>query len=160
MPQSSEYSKAYDRAKQELADLLAKQKEIESRIVLIRQSIQTLATLAESEGVDIEPSAEAAYLLEHSSLADEVRAILKSAWPAYARPNVIRDALQVMGHDLSRYTNPQATIHMVLKRMVESEEVIEGIIPSGPDAGKKTYRIDAPDAWNKAIPAGRVRELA
>jgi hypothetical protein len=156
MAQSSDYRKAYESAKSELTNLLAKLKEMEKRIVLIRQSLQTLATLAESEGIEIEPSAEAAYLLEHSTLADEIRAILKSAWPGYARPHVVKQALELMGHDLSKYRNPQATIHMVLKRMAESHEVTEGTIPNGSDAGKKTYRIAGPEIWNR--PIGKSKE--
>ena len=148
MEQSSDYRKAYDSAKQELTDLLAKQKEIEKRIVKIRQSLQTLATLCEAESVEIEPSEEAAYLLEHSTLADEIRIVLIAMWPNYARPNIVRAMLVRMGRDLTKYTNPLATVHMVLKRMVESGDAQEATT-DGPD-GKKAYRlIDSlsPDEW-------------
>jgi hypothetical protein len=142
MPPSSDYQKAYESAKQELADLLARQQEAERRIVVVRQSLQTLAELCESEGVNIQPSAQAAYLLESSTLADEIRTILKAASPQYMRPRHIKAALERLGHNLAPYQNPQATIHMVLKRMAESGEVEEAMIPRD---GKKTYRISGPN---------------
>jgi len=142
MTPSSEYLKAYESAKQELADLLTQQQEAQRRIVLVRQSLQTLAGLCESEGVEIKPSSEASYLLEQSTLADEIRTILKAASPECLRPRHVRDALARLGHDLTQYQNPQATIHMVLKRMAESGEVQEIPIPG---IGKKTYRMSGPN---------------
>ncbi|HEU0048092.1 MAG TPA: hypothetical protein VFQ43_10865 [Nitrososphaera sp.] len=141
MAPSSDYRKAYDSAKQELADLLAKQQEVAKRIVVVRQSLQTLATLCESEGVEINRSIEADYLLRHSTLADEIRTILNSVHPGYLRPHQIKTALERLGLDLTQYQNPQATIHMVLKRMTESGEVQEAIVPK---EGKKTYRLAKP----------------
>jgi chromosome segregation ATPase len=143
MAPSTEYEKAYESAKQELADLLAKRQEAERRIVLVRQSLQTLASLCESEGVEIQPSTEASYLLERSTLADEIRTILKAASPEYLRPRHVKFALERLGHDLGQYQNPQATIHMVLKRMAESGEVEEIPLPRD---GKKTYRISGPNS--------------
>jgi len=134
---SSDYRKAYESAKRELTDLFAKQQEIEKRIALVRQSLQALAALSESEGVQIEPSSDAVYLLEHSTLAEEIRVILKLAYPAYMRPHVVKANLEQLGHDLSQYQNPQATIHMVLKRMAESGEAQENTLP---EHGKKVYR--------------------
>jgi len=142
MTNSTEYQKAYDSAKQELADLLAKQQETERRIVLLRQSLQTLAGLCESEGVEFSPSTEASYLLEQSTLADEIRTVLKAASPEFLRPRHIKFALERLGHDLTEYQNPQATIHMVLKRMAESGEVQEKALPHD---GKKTYRFTGPN---------------
>jgi hypothetical protein len=138
---NSDYRKAYECAKQELTDLLAKQQFIEKRIVVVRQSLQTLASLCESEGVKIEPSAEAEYLLDNHSLADEVRKILNSVHPGYLRPHQIKVDLQRLGVDLTRYSNPQAAIQMILKRMVEAGDVQEAVVPK---EGKKTYRVSSP----------------
>jgi hypothetical protein len=143
MAPSTDYQKAYESAKQELADLLAKQQEVERRMVLVRQSLQTLAGLCESEGVQFNPSAEASYLLEQSSLADEIRTVLKAASPDFLRPNQVKCALERLGHDLTEYQNSQATIHMVLKRMAESGEVQEN---TDSQDGKKTYRLVGPNA--------------
>jgi hypothetical protein len=89
MMQSSDYRRAYEAAKQESADLIEKRKETEQRLLVLRKSIQTLATPCANEGIPIEPSTEAVYFLEHSTLADEIRPILKSAWPDCLRPHLV-----------------------------------------------------------------------
>ena len=132
----TDYRKAYDTAKQELAEILETQRDIEKRMIVLRQSLATLAALCESEDLPIEESAQAAYILEHSTLGEEIRAILKAVWPGYLRPNQVKSELEKLGHDLGEYQNPQATIHMVLKRMAETGDVQEGTTPEG----KKTYR--------------------
>ena len=151
MTTSAEYQKAHEAAKQELADLIAKQQFLEKRIVVVRQSLQTLASLCEGEGLEIIPSLEAEYLLENSTLADEIRTILNSVHPGYLRPHHIKSDLERLGHDLTRYQNPQATIQMILKRMVESEEVQEAVVPK---EGKKTYRLSKPlikPSWKSLV---------
>lgn len=138
MAESSDYRKAYEAAQRELNDLLSDQQKLERRIVTVRQSLQTLATLCEEEGIEVKPSSDAEYLLEKSTLADEIRSILIAEYPGWQRPNVVKEKLERLGHDLTKYSNPQATIHMILKRMVEAGEAQETEWP--PDK-KKIYRI-------------------
>ena len=126
MSQTSDYRKAYEAAKRELTDLLSQQEQVGKRLVVVRQSIQTLATLCENAGIDVDPSDEAAALLDSSTLADEIRVFLTANYLTWFRPGQIKNELERLGRDLSQYKNPQATIHMVLKRMAESEEVQEG----------------------------------
>ncbi len=141
MQQTSDYRKAYEAAKKELTHLLSEQERIGKRLVIVRQSIQTLATLCESEGVKVDPSQEAAILLEHSTLADEIRAVLAANHEVWLRPHQVKSQLERLGRDLSQYTNPQATIHMVLKRMAESNEIRE----KADSEGKTVYMKPAPD---------------
>jgi hypothetical protein len=136
MPETSDYQRAYETAKRELTDLMEKQEQLEKRKLALRKTIEVLAALCDSEGIPIEPSAEAGYLL-HSSLADEIRSILKARYPEWLQPLQVKKELEGLGHDLSNRPNPQATIHMVLKRMAESsgeaeEDTVEG---------KKAYRM-------------------
>jgi hypothetical protein len=135
MTRSPDYRKAYRAAKRELSQLLSDQERIEKRLVVVRQSIQTLAALCESKGIEVSPSDEADILLKHTALADEIRSVLKSAHPNWLRPSEVKAHLERLGHDLSRYTNPQATIQMVLKRIVESGNAEEAQLE-----GKKVYR--------------------
>jgi hypothetical protein len=125
MAQTSDYRRAYEAAKQELADLLSQQEQVGKRLVVVRQSIQTLATLCESEGVEIDPSDEASALLGSSTLADEIRTVLSANHETWMRPAQVKSELARLGRDLSQYANPQSTIHMVLKRMAESGEIQE-----------------------------------
>jgi hypothetical protein len=141
MAPSSDYKKAYESARQELADLLLQQEKIEKRLVLVRKSLQTFAELCENEGIEIEPSEEAASLLEDSTLADEVRTLLSAHLGVFFRVSWLKDELQRLGHDLSRYSNPQSTIQMVLKRMVQAGYVEE---KKSVEDGKYAYAMVTP----------------
>jgi len=122
---TSDYKKAHEAARRELSDLLSRQEKIEKRLVVVRQSLRTLADLCESEGIAVEPSLEAAYLLGSSTLADEIRKVLQANYDHPLRPGEVKSHLERLGHDLRQYNNPQSTIHMVLKRMAESGEILE-----------------------------------
>jgi len=149
MAKSSDYRKAYNAAKRELAELLSQQEAMTKRIVKVRESIQTLASLCESEGITVVPSAEAIHLLITVTLADEIRVILRAVSPAPLRPAQVKSHLARLGHDLSKYQNPQATIQMVLKRMAESGEVEEMIS----NEGKKAYRVGPPNYSDAVLAA-------
>jgi hypothetical protein len=137
----SDYKTAYETAKKELAELIDTQDRVGKRILVLRESLKMLATLCDSEEIEIELSAEAEYLLEKSTLTQDIQKILKSEYPAWQRPSRIRSKLERLGHDLSKYNNPQAAIHMVLKRLAESpNDPTEEIIQSD---GKKAYRCPA-----------------
>jgi hypothetical protein len=125
MADSSDYRRAYEAAQRELAELLQIQEGLEKRITLVRQNVQSLKELCESEDIKISPSLEAKYLLENSALPDEIAYILSARYPDELRPTDVRQQLERLGHDLSTYTNPMATIHMVLKRLTEAGRIRE-----------------------------------
>jgi hypothetical protein len=141
MTPSSDYKRAYDSAKQELADLLVQQERVEQRLIVVRKNVQSLAEICANEGIEIEPSEEAVSLLEDSALADEIRILLAAHFGVFFRVSWIRDELQRLGHDLSRYSNPQSTIQMVLKRMVQSGDVEE---KKSVEDGKYAYAMVTP----------------
>jgi Fe2+ or Zn2+ uptake regulation protein len=122
---SHEYRAAYESAQKELADLLLIQEAIEKRIVVVRQNVQGLKELCESEAVKITPSQEAKFLLDNSRLPDEIENVLRSRFPDELRAADVRMQLEKLGHDMDAYTNPLATVHMVLKRLIESGRVRE-----------------------------------
>lgn len=144
---AADYRNAYETAKIELADLIATQDKVARRIMLLRESLKMLGRLCESEEVVVEPSAEAEYLLAHSTLAQEIQGILQADYPGWQRPHEVKAKLERLGHDLGKYKNPQATIHMVLKRMVDSREAQEGIA----EDGKQIYRF--PPTWQSIADA-------
>ena len=133
--------KAYKAAKRELNQLLSQQQKIEKQVVATRQTLQSLASVCKAAGVRVESSSEAAYLLK-SEIGDEVRSILVANYPAWTRPNQVVAELERIGHDLTKLSNPQASIQMILKRMVEAEEAQEA---QWPNDGKKIYRIPRSD---------------
>jgi hypothetical protein len=128
---SNEYRTAFDAAKRELAELLQIQEALEKRLVVVRQTVQGLKELCESEAIKIPISKEAEYLLDNSSLPDEIENILKARYPDELRAIDIRQQLEKLGHDMDQYANPLATIHMVLKRLVESGRIRERQHPQG-----------------------------
>jgi hypothetical protein len=140
---TSDFKRAYDTAKRELAELIETQEKLERKKIALRKTIDALADQCESENITIDPSREAEFLLLDSTLAEEIRAILGAHYPNWLRPLEIKTELQKLGHDLKGYSNPQATIQMVLKRMVESKDAQ---VTQGSDF-KQMYR--RPFLWQR-----------
>ncbi len=55
-------------------------------------------------------------------MTDSVREILRKS-PEPMTASEVRDALERLGFDMKSYSNPLATIHTVLRRLTESDEV-------------------------------------
>jgi hypothetical protein len=132
----SDFRKAYETAKGQLAELVAEQERLEKKKILLRKTIEALALQCEAEDILLDPSPEATSLLEHTSLSDDIRAILRTSYPQWLRPNMVKQELQRLGRDLKKYRNPQATIHMVLKRLVQGHHAEE----MRDAQGKQIYR--------------------
>jgi hypothetical protein len=143
-----DYRKTYELAQKELAELLSEKDRIEKRILVVRKSLQTFAELCENEGIDIELSREADFILQHTTLAQEIRGILKAVFPQPLRPSQVKTELERLGRDLSQYTNPQATIQMVMTRMIESGDVLES---ASREDGKKMYRATFPPDFKMPV---------
>src|SRR5690242_9087204 len=135
-----EYRQRYEALNRELADLDLKQESIEKKRVYLRKELKNLETWLKSEGVELTPSPETASLQESLTLADDIRAILKLQYPRALRPNAIKAEINDLGRDLGKYSNPQATIHMVLKRMAQSAS--GGVSESRDSDGKQVYRYE------------------
>jgi chromosome segregation ATPase len=134
-----ELRRAYKAVKRDLNRLLSQQQKLEGEIVAARKRLQSLESVCKAAGVSIESSADAAYLLQTSELSDEIRSILTANYPAWMRPNQVLAELERIGHNLSeKLSNPQASVQMILKRMVEAEEAQEEVRP---EDGKKIYRV-------------------
>lgn len=138
MKKNRDYRKEYDAAKRDLTTLIDQHHELSKRIVRVRQLVHSLAALCKGD-VGVDPGDEAQFFLAEYSLADEIRAIIQAQNPDWLRPLDIRQHLIDLGHDLTHYKNPQATIHMVLKRLVES-----GDAELKTEGGKKVYRYHHP----------------
>jgi len=134
---TSDYIKAYEAAKEELSQLIAAQEKLERRKIALRRRIETLAASCADRNIQIEPSVEAVYLLASPPLSQDIRAILRSQYPAWQSPHQIRTELERLGHELGKYRNVQSTIHTVMKRMVESGDAEED---NSPEDGKQIYR--------------------
>lgn len=108
--------------------------EREANEVRIRQLEKAMGELANLTGDCIFSALLPIEGLTSLPIAEACRRVLKSAdrhWTAVA----VRDALLEQKYDLAAHQNPLATIHSILKRFVESGEVIT----SG-NGRQKTYR--------------------
>ncbi len=134
----TDYQKALEAAKKEIAELLPQHTAIEKRIAKLRQIIATLSSLAEEPDSDDEQvfvpggigrafaesriAAEAMFG-KNMPLSNAVREVLKASGKPMT-PVQVRDGLIRMGIDLEKkYTSPLAVIHKALKRLDGKNEV-------------------------------------
>ncbi|HEX8889364.1 MAG TPA: hypothetical protein VF779_09305 [Pyrinomonadaceae bacterium] len=129
------YRKALHDAREELIKLLAQKEAIDKRVTQLQQTVSSLAALCGEKVESDEPNYIQNEILRvygdiletltgKPGLTDAVRAALK----AFDRPMLpveVRDALISLGYDLSIYSNVMASIHTILKRLVESKEIEE-----------------------------------
>lgn len=131
---------------------IQRRNEIQTQIAEYTNAIKALAQVCDEEDV------RTAYLVALDELSgkpgflDAIRTILRPHHQGLT-PGVIRAGIQkskIM--DLSGYSNPLASIHTTLRRMVESEEI--ELFQN--EQGEKLYRLKA----KKPTLSERVRQMA
>jgi hypothetical protein len=128
------YKKALQEAREELVKLLGQKEELDKRVAQLQQTVSGLSALCGEEPVERQSAVQAAILRNYEmvlegitgkpGLTDAVRAALK-AFNRPLTPVEVRDGLISLGYDLSIYGNVLASIHTILKRLVDNEEVKE-----------------------------------
>ena len=143
------YRQAIDTAAQELGELMKRHEELETELEHVQDRIETLqfglTALGAVSGIDPRQEYPDLYPEEMTpdlGFTDAVREALKSANPIMIfSPVLVRDELQKRGFDLTKYRNPLASIHTILKRLRASDEVIAHLDES---TGKYLY------SWNRS----------
>ena len=115
---TDQYKSALDAAVREYEELGRQRKEIDERLAQIQQTIGTLNRLC-----GFVPNV-------YWGLTDACRVVLKGAGTPMT-PMEVRDRLDAIGFDLSKYSNSLAAIHTVLKRLNEGGEVLFVERPGG-----------------------------
>ena len=131
------YDSALYQAKQDLAHLLVQREKIDRKVARLKAVIDQLQNLsAEMLRKNRERSIDRVIKAHLTmGITDLSRVILKETFlPMTA--GQIREKLEAGKLDLSRYSNPLAVIHTVLKRLVKNGEV--RIVPR--ERGKKAYQ--------------------
>ncbi len=112
----------YENAKAELEKLQGERAELErqledreGQIAVLKRTVNFLAPLVGKEPTPSVPP-------EGAGMTDSVRDILRKS-PEPLTASEIRDALERLGFDMKSYSNPLATIHTVLRRLTEADEV-------------------------------------
>jgi uncharacterized protein YhaN len=134
---TDDYRRALDKAVREYEDLGEQRRDIDKRMAQLAQTIGTLNRLC-----GFTPNV-------FWGLTDACRVVLKGAGHPMA-PMEVRDRLEAIGFDLSRYSSSLAAIHTVLKRLSEAHEVRFVELQSG----KVAYE------WQQAPKALAVSEAA
>jgi hypothetical protein len=117
---TDEYREIARKIQTELEELEIQQEEIERHIARLRQTLVGLAPLCEPQNDAL--IAGFKQLMDSLSLSDAVRQILQATNGPLA-PTEIKQRLIVMGKDLSTQKNVMASIHSLLKRLMESKEI-------------------------------------
>lgn len=159
------WNEALSAAREEHKELLTKRDELEAqraeidfelegvekRILQLQQTVASLSELT-GEASRTLPIYLPPLDLNNLKLADACREILRSS-KDYLTPIAVRDALLEQKYDLRPYSNPLASIHAVLKRLRDSNEVVR---TAGSD-GKAVYRwkfIIDPDVLKAVVDMG------
>ena len=110
MKSDAEYRQALEAAAREYEELGKKKREIEDRLAQLSQTISTLNRLC-----GVTPTV-------LWGLTDACRLVLRNAGHPLT-PTEVRDRLQSIGLDLSKYSSSLAAIHTVLKRLRAADEL-------------------------------------
>jgi hypothetical protein len=133
----SNYSTILEAAITELADLMrerelldARRENLNERIIRVREGVVGLSSLAGHDPDEIRMKYANLFpeLIDSDiGFTDAVRKVL-AANATLMTPVGVRTGLRTLGFDLDRYSNPLASIHTVLKRLVESGEAEIGTV--------------------------------
>ena len=107
---TDQYRSALDAAVREYEKLGEQRRAIDERLAQLAQTIGTLNRLC-----GLVPTV-------FWGLTDACRVVLKGAGRPMA-PMEVRDRLEAIGFDLSKYANSLAAIHTVLKRLSDADEL-------------------------------------
>jgi hypothetical protein len=113
-----DYKRMLTGMREELEALLEKQEEIEQKVAQLRQAIISLAPLAKEPRIDLW-----LYWGGSMGITENIREILRAAYPKTLSPVEIKEQLKARGQDLTMHKNVMASIHSTLKRMLENEEI-------------------------------------
>jgi hypothetical protein len=107
-PSRAKYRRALAAARRELTALEDAREHLDARLSQLRQTIGALSALCEEH-------------TEPRGFTDAVRDVLRASVEALT-PAQVRDRLQASGFALDGYSNPLASIHVILKRLVAAGE--------------------------------------
>jgi hypothetical protein len=120
----SDYRAALAAAIKEYEDLGRQRRQIDDRLAQLAQTIGTLNKLLGYEST------------VPLGLTDAIRLVMRGGVPM--TPIEVRDRLQGIGFDVSKYANDLAAVHTILKRLNENGEL--RFIPRQP--GKHQYMLN------------------
>ena len=128
------YRRDLQARKRELVSLLTQRQKIDQRMAQLQPVINYLEGLCRELGEKV--AHETAVNRELTTgLTALARTTLEEAYIPLSASD-LKNRMEVKGFDFSKYSNPLASIHTVLRRLVKSREV--KVVPQ--KGGKKTYQ--------------------
>lgn len=106
-----------------LADLVRKRREVDAEIVRLQRFVRAMAAKRDGGGFPETP----ADVSSPPGITEAVSRVLQASRMCLT-PVLIRDLLPCVGFDPTRYKDPLPSIHVVLKRLVNSRQVMR--VPS------------------------------
>lgn len=132
---ANKYKTDLEQARIRLAELLRRREILDIQIAKQQRQVASLATLAdESEETD--------QVLEMGlgGLTEACRTVLRAAGNRGLEPMEVRKELRHFHFPIDEYSNAMASIHTVLKRLVESGEVRIAIHDRGDEKDSSVYQ--------------------
>jgi hypothetical protein len=120
--------------KRELADLLRQRQKIDEKMARLQPLISHLEGLCRELG-DRAAKETAAKVELTTGLTELARVTLEEAYIPLSASD-LKKRMEVKGFDFSKYSNPLASVHVVLRRLVKSGKV--KVVPQ--KGGRKAYQ--------------------
>jgi len=123
---SIDYRKLVTEIQKEIESLEVLQEDTSRRLARLKQSLIGLAPLADEQDQVSKPAGglfmTLSTIMAETTMTDAARQILQAAAKPLS-PVQIKDQLVSMGKDLSGHKNVMASIHSLIKRLVDSGEI-------------------------------------
>jgi division protein CdvB (Snf7/Vps24/ESCRT-III family) len=134
---TANYHRALFEAEQDLARCLVQRQKIDHKVARLQAVITQLQELcAELDKKHFERRVERVVKAHLNMGITELARVLLKEMSLPMTASDLKEKMEARKLDLSRYSNPLAVIHTVLKRLVQSGEV--KVVPQG--RGKKAYQ--------------------
>ena len=110
-----------------IKDLVTKREEIDRELTGLQEAKKVLTPIY-GQPLQSIPSIEAFIEARDVGITDAVRGALRLNYPNRLTATQIRDVVESHGFDLKKYRNAMATIHQVLKRLVEDSKQVDASV--------------------------------
>jgi hypothetical protein len=119
--------------KERRSSLEMEKSEIDAKVHALVKTIKALAPMigSDEEQKLLEFLAGLGDTSSGVGITDRIRAILRTTSAAQLSASEIKEELQLSGWDIAKYSNALSTIHTILKRLIESDEVVEVMTGDG-----------------------------
>jgi hypothetical protein len=147
------HKQSLDAALAEAAGLIAERDALDQQVERLNRKIQDLVAAVEGLAplCGIDAKKEYAYLFPYDmepevGFTDAIRKVLSTVPMNMYTAVGVRDELIKSGFDVDKYTNPMASVHTILKRLVENSEVL-----TYDEEGKTVYCWNPVELYRKRL---------